>query len=367
MHAITSGGLDSAAQLPETLSSTGSFSGVVQLALEHLQHSGSPRADHTNSGYARLLADSAERFPPIVVHRESMSVIDGHHRVEATRMRGATTISAVLYEGDAKSAFVLAVRLNVTHGLPLTIAERKAAALRLLTDNPGWSDRAVAAVSGISDKTVAAIRRSNGQRRPEILIGRDGSVHRTLNVQGRRRAAQLLAADPDASLREVAAVAGISLTTAKDVRSRVRRGEDPVPAGRRRPNTVSGKAIAPIGGRTGSQDPDSAMRRLQLDPSVRYTELGRNLLRCLTLSKVDENTIQDIVTTLPGHCRALVIEVARQRSNEWRRLARELAESTAPAASAITVPPGEPSPITTLVVRQHDRSPSRDPRLHPEE
>lgn len=279
-----------------------------------------------------MLAESTESFPPIVVHSESMRVIDGNQRVEATRLRGEDAIAAVLFDGDAKACFVLAVRLNVSHGLPLTIAERKAAALRLLCDHPEWSDRSIAAISGISDKTVGSIRRSSdfGGLPAVVRIGRNGAAHRSLNAPGRRRAAELLTANPDAPLREVATAAGISLTTAKDVRSRLRRGDDPIPAGRtakRDTQTAATNGVAD-GRMPPPVDGEIMMRRLSRDPSIRLNAAGRNLLRWLTVSKIDQDTLEEIVASVPAHCRTAVTELARQRSDDWRRFAQLLAEST---------------------------------------
>jgi hypothetical protein len=36
---------------------------------------------------------------------------------------------------------VLAVQVNVTHGLPLSLADRKVAASRIIDCYPGWSNR----------------------------------------------------------------------------------------------------------------------------------------------------------------------------------------------------------------------------------
>lgn len=312
--------------LSEHTDRAGRFSAVLELPLAGLRAADSPRTGRTNDGYVRMLAASTEPFPPIVVHRESMCVIDGNQRVEATRLRGENSITAVLFDGDEKLAFVLAVRLNVTHGLPLTIAERKAAAFRLLREHPDHSDRSIAAVSGISDKTVAAIRRSSGiGELPDVVrIGRQGAAHRTLNAPGRQRAAQLLTENPHAPLKEVATAAGISLTTAKDVRSRLRRGEAPVPAGRVSKRGSAGDSSVPD-----TVDCEAVMQRLSHDPALRFSESGRNLLRWLALSRVDQATVDQIVAGLPGHCRTTIAELARQRSDDWRRFAVLLAESTA--------------------------------------
>jgi ParB-like chromosome segregation protein Spo0J len=51
-----------------------------------------------------------------------MRVIDGIHRVEAAKLRGAKEIEARLFDGDESASYVLAVQANVTHGLPLSRA-----------------------------------------------------------------------------------------------------------------------------------------------------------------------------------------------------------------------------------------------------
>ena len=55
------------------------------------------------------------------------------------RLLGQHEVAAVVFEGNSGEAFAEAVRCNVTHGLPLTLDERRTAALRLLRDLPDWS------------------------------------------------------------------------------------------------------------------------------------------------------------------------------------------------------------------------------------
>lgn len=53
---------------------------TVVLSISSLLLDGSPRQDGLNDEHARVLAESEERLPPIVVHGQSMRVIDGIHR-----------------------------------------------------------------------------------------------------------------------------------------------------------------------------------------------------------------------------------------------------------------------------------------------
>jgi hypothetical protein len=140
---------------------------VTLVPISALVVDGSPRSAGADSGHIRLLAELSGTLPPITVHRPTMRVIDGMHRVRAAMLNGRSEIEARLLDCDENVAFVLAVKANVTHGLPLSQADRAAAAERIILDNPQWSDRAVAAAAGLSDKTVSRIRASSSAERPQ--------------------------------------------------------------------------------------------------------------------------------------------------------------------------------------------------------
>lgn len=128
--------------------------------IEALGSSYSPRVEGEDKEYMGILAESEAPLPPILVHRPSMKVIDGMHRLGAARLQGRQHIEARFFEGAERDAFLLAVVLNVTHGLPLSTADRTAAVERILSSHPQWSDRAVAVVAGLSPSRVSEIRRS---------------------------------------------------------------------------------------------------------------------------------------------------------------------------------------------------------------
>ncbi|WP_167472909.1 ParB N-terminal domain-containing protein [Nocardia arthritidis] len=305
-------------------------SNIVDLPISDVLPSDSPpRAAGLNAAHVRMLADSATAFPPIVVHRGTMQVIDGWHRLRAVQLRGEATISAVLFDGGQSEAFILAVKLNAAHGLPLSLADRKAAALRILLLYPDWSDRSVATIAGISRGTVAVIRnRSTGKFGQSTgRIARNGVLHRPNVQQGRRRAAELFAADPSASTRKVAMAAGISVTTAKDVRKQLRVGEQPISS--RRSDNGAASMHGPMGRSVRNVptsaprkiDADETLQRLRRDPSLRFTETGRKLLRWLEIPFERGVDWSAIVRSLPDHCTHGIAELARQRSEEWRQLA----------------------------------------------
>ncbi|MFD1047646.1 ParB/RepB/Spo0J family partition protein, partial [Kibdelosporangium lantanae] len=100
--------------------------------IDSLLPANSPRLAGESIEHAQVLAASAADLPPIVVQRGTMRVIDGMHRLRAARMRGQNEILVRFYDGDDDEAFIVAVRTNVTHGLPLSQADRTAAAARII-------------------------------------------------------------------------------------------------------------------------------------------------------------------------------------------------------------------------------------------
>jgi ParB-like chromosome segregation protein Spo0J len=294
-----------------------------------------PRTAGEDADHVRTLAESATALPPIVVHRPTMQVIDGLHRLRAAQLRGETAITAVFFDGDVKEAFVLAVRLNATHGLPLTLADRKAAAREIFALYPQWSDRRIAGLAGVSPKTVSAIRRRSTVEFPHPTgrIARNGVLYRS-DEQARVRAAELFAADPSASAREIALAAGVSTTTAKDVRKRLRSGDEPVRS--RKPAAGSTSERDPVGKPARPTAPGAAAKRsdtafvldrMRKDPSLRFTESGRAVLRWLEVPFGGAD-LETVVDKIPSHCAPGLAEVARQRSRDWEQLAELLDHRT---------------------------------------
>jgi hypothetical protein len=218
--------------------------------------------------------------------------------------------------------------LNVSHGLPLTLADRKSAAERIATSHPQWSDRRVAAVTGISPGTVAEIRRRvAGSAEPGISrIGQDGRVRPLDCSAGRMLAGKLMTDNPNLSLRQVARAAAISPETARDVRNRLLSGADLVPARRGRgaaPAQTAVKERRPLNLVRSAERPEpmidrsAVVNRLIGDPSLRYTETGRNLLRLLTLHTRWTEEWDAIVSNVPPHCTDTVADLARQFADLW--------------------------------------------------
>jgi hypothetical protein len=313
---------------------------VVHVGIGSLVLTDSPRLSGADPDHVEAIAAAQNPLPPIVVSRPTMRVIDGVHRVRAAILRGDETIAARFFDGGDAEAFVLAVKLNVTHGLPLALMDRKRAAQRIITSHPQWSDRRVASVTGISPGTVADLRRrvDGGPDRSGSRVGQDGRVRPLDGTAGRQLAGQLMIENPHLSLRQVARAAAISPETARDVRNRLRNGEDLVPRPRQRALALDGDPVPDRGLRPSTLavrpprepviDRTAIVNRLKADPALRYNETGRNLLRLLSLHTHWTEEWEAIVANLPPHCSGVVADLAGQFASFWAdfatRAAREV-------------------------------------------
>jgi ParB-like chromosome segregation protein Spo0J len=299
----------------------------VLLPVAVLADADSPRVNGADEEHVRLLAASPTDLPPIVVHRSTMQVVDGVHRLRAARLAGAEHIAARYFDGSAEEAFVYAVEANAEHGLPLSAADRTAAAGRILRSYPEWSDRAVAGIAGLSDKTVAAIRRRTTADFPNLnhRVGTDGRRRPVDFAVGRLHAGRLLAQDPDRPLKEVAGEAGVAVGTARDVRRRLSRGESPLPPaqqpGRPRPDARRRPEPKQPEPETAEIAPHEAIREvldeLARDPALRYSEAGLSLLRLLVAHRGGPDVWQRFAESVPPHCADAVAAVSRRCAQVW--------------------------------------------------
>lgn len=305
---------------------------VVEVEVGALVVAGSPRAAGVDLEHVESLAASETELPPIIVHRATMRVIDGVHRVRAARLRGAERIKVRFFDGDEAAAFVLAVSSNIAHGLPLSLADRKRAAERIIGSHPQWSDRRVAAVTGIAAGTVAEIRRRvpvEDAAVGAVRIGQDGRARPVDGSQGRKLAADLIRSDPGLSLRRIARAAGISPETARDVRNRLGRGESPLPSrttgeGVRVKGPYPGRGLRTVVVQAPRPDRTVAVKRLKADPALRFNEAGRNLLMLLNLHLAGSVDWDKIVRNLPPHCVELVAGLAHECAEIWGDFASQV-------------------------------------------
>jgi len=320
---------------------------AVLMLVRELIIGDTPRISGENAEHLLALAAVEDELPPIIVHHPTMRVIDGVHRLRVAQSRNDERILARYFHGTEAEVFVLAVRSNIAHGLPLSLTDRRAAAARIIQSHRGWSDRMVASVTGLAAGTVAGIRVMGGgasedganQDRPgqdRARIGLDGRVRPLDGPERRMHAARLITENPGITLRQVSQAAGISPETARDVRNRLQQGEDPVRA--RAGSKDTGTQVWPerqktssptvIGGLAMAQ----AVERLKADPALRFSENGRILLRLLHAHLLEADDWEKIGENIPPHCSGVIAELADRCARMWQVLAENLERKSADIA-----------------------------------
>jgi hypothetical protein len=283
--------------------------------VRHLVEGQWARSGELDAEHVRSLATLPGAFAPVLVQRETMQVIDGAHRVAAARQRGDTHIAVWFFEGSDAECFLESVRANVRHGKPLTLTERRRAALRLLSHYSHWSDRSLAETCGLSPGTIASLRRcATDDFGHSRRIGRDGRI-RSLNTSSvRMAAADYLVEHPQSSVREVAQAVGATVATVRDVRARLARGEPAVPASPCQP-----RAAALDGGL-----PDRGSPSLRSDPAFRRSVSSQAFASWFDRSEVSTDSWQQLTDDLPLSRLYDVITQCRRRAAVWEALAEHL-------------------------------------------
>ncbi len=322
---------------------------VEMVSINSIEIGFTPRTDtHRNIEHIRLLAQSDTPFPPVIVHRATMRLIDGVHRLEATRLLKRDSIAARFFDGTDADAYALAVHANVAHGLPLSLAERKAAAVRLMDLHPQWSDRLIARTTGLSHHTVGAERRrvTGHDAQLHSRLGADGKLRPAIDAEGRRAAAEIVRDNPNASLRQVSRLVGVSPGTVRNIRDRLKHDEDPAPVrntGSRAESGESGRDQAPdhtparddLGSRSAVSmpDPGSAiatsiqliiLQNLQNDPALRFSDRGRLLLRSVAAAINEIGVCDQALMESPSHCHVSLARLARANAQAWTDMAQRL-------------------------------------------
>lgn len=302
---------------------------VIALPLDCLRKGPSPRRGSVRAEQVEALLATPSTWPPILVHRPSMAVIDGHHRLAAAKRLGLTSISAVYFDGNSEMAELEAIRRNVTHGMPLTLAERRSAASRILKRYPGWSDSKVAEICGVSSKTVGRLRSQvvGGSNLPtEWRVGRDGKRHPARSGAARDRVLKLLADQPSLTVRDVAETTGVSEQTVRSVRKRLE--EQDLDADRGTPpELVRENRSISIPHIRSVEAPYTGLQKVSVwhnDTACSSTEAGQ-----LFATWFDGHSIDNIETTTYVSCVPLsriydVIDESQRRSKFWSNYALEL-------------------------------------------
>lgn len=119
-----------------------------------------PRLGGLDTGHVEALQENSQAWPPLaVVKRDGYVLVDGFHRYAAAQNLSLDKIPVTVHElpvgGDLRA---LAFALNTVHGRPLTLADRRCEAERLLKDNAAVSNLEVARLTALSPTTVAGLR-----------------------------------------------------------------------------------------------------------------------------------------------------------------------------------------------------------------
>ena len=249
--------------------------GPARIPIGELVVGSSLRERGIDPAHVAALAEVAESWPPIVVNRDDRMVIDGQHRVAAAKQLGLREVHVTWFDGSREQSYLEFVRSNVSHGLPLTLAERRRAARRFVCSCPDLSDRGIAAVCGLSPRTVARLReeagadtlRNHTSRRDQRRVGRDGRT-RPLDPRATRvRIADEIRRQPDASLRTIAAVVGASPETVRSVRNELRGTSSSARLGVTEPEAAA-KVLGLLSRSSGSHSESPAVRTVP-SPIVR--------------------------------------------------------------------------------------------------
>jgi len=125
----------------------------------NLDNSAWPRSTLDEEAIERY-RDCLQELPPIVVDRETMTVLDGRHRVEAHRREGVETIP-VKYDSCPQHLFLArAYALNARHGLPVGNAKRDEIIVELSQGKDGadpMSEEGIAQIMEISQQRVSQV------------------------------------------------------------------------------------------------------------------------------------------------------------------------------------------------------------------
>lgn len=288
---------------------TRSGAAVVSVALARLVIKRSIRESGVNQEHVQRLMRLGGRWPPILVHETTGVVIDGVHRVTAARMLGLLRVDASLFSGGPDAALIECVRRNVQHGLPLTLRERKWAAGRVLSVHPNWSDRRIAGICALSPKTVGRLRVAPNagesgtaeQMDALVRVGRDNRLRPVDSVSARERVAKALQENPEASLRSVATLVGVSPETVRSVRLSLARGTEECEDACQRP-----PAALPVRALTAVPDNASALAEF----SAWFERTGVQAQEC-----------SQWATRVPAPYCLEVANEARRRAESWLEFA----------------------------------------------
>ena len=269
----------------------------------------SPRQMRLDADHVAALVEVIDRLPPVVVDEATMTVIDGVHRVEASRRAGRQVINALMFNGDQTEAMALAVEANIKHGKPLTRSERQDAARALLARCPERSDRWLAEICGLSHTTVSHLRQASRTATVEVRTGRDGRRRPVDSVPGRGAVLKVLENHQAASIRQAAEAAGVAPSTVQRLASALRGGKRHAAPGATTPRSVP---WAGLGG------------RVLEDPAFRSSPERVDVASWLAKTAIAPEDFETHLKSVPLGRVYEVVDECRHRSRTWAELADAL-------------------------------------------
>jgi ParB-like chromosome segregation protein Spo0J len=295
--------------------------GTVEVDIATLKAGIVLRFDGEDQEHARSLASRLDDCPAILVEKSTMTVIDGAHRVLAARMLGRETIVVRYFTGDHEEAFVEAVKANVAHGKPLTLAEREAAAKTVLAIHNDWSNRLLAHACGLSDKTIGRLRETTAEvPQSTTRIGRDGRRRPTDTRVLRTEIATALRVQPDARPDDLARSLSTSPATVRDVRKRIESGNDPV----RPERAVHATRPLSYGASDDRRELSTAPVDWTSDRAILSLPGGGGFAEWLAQTRIESKDWEAHMTEIPlGRIPQLIAD-AKSRATEWTNFADSL-------------------------------------------
>ncbi|GAA2125870.1 ParB/RepB/Spo0J family partition protein [Streptomyces synnematoformans] len=302
------GGRDRSSELPDA---------TVRIPIAMLRDADSPRLAGIDEDHVRTMAATGAELPPIVVHRATMKVIDGMHRLRVAQLKNQHSVEIHYFDGTEWEAFLLAVELNMRNGLPLTLSDRKQSAMRILQGFPEWSDRAIGVRTGLSGKTVGALRRRYAEHiaQAPVRVGRDGRVRRLTPGRGRPRAAGALPGELARPANEASRPVGVTAPARRAPSA----WDQPPPAGGERPYARQ-PGRCPLGP---AVDPVKELESLKRDPALKYSNDGREMIRWLE-ARIIRKTDPGLVLRAPAHQAKKIADMARACAAQWTTIAMRM-------------------------------------------
>ena len=138
---------------------------------------------------AAMLEGGAELDPGTVIDDgQKLYLACGHHRYQAHKKAGKTEMRCEVRPGEVWDAIELRIKDNQQHkGAMLTRADKRAAVSAVLKHRPELTDRAIAELCGVTNKTVGSVRESleSTEEIPQldVRVGQDGRSRNTARAR----------------------------------------------------------------------------------------------------------------------------------------------------------------------------------------